>query len=636
MSTRVVFTMRRRWARAGMPVLGLLALMAMSTSSVQAVPDEGIVTSYGYAAVGKLKYPADFKHLDYTNPNAPKGGVYNYAQSGSFDSLNFYGLLGTPPFALLWVHDTLMQRSLDEPSSYYPQIARTISYPKDLSWVEFELDPRARWHDGQPITPQDVIFTVHAFQKLVAPIFRRVGGAVTKAEQTGPLKVRLYLVQKGNPTLPTVLAGMPVLPKHFYEKRDLSKATLERPLGSGPYKIGKFSAGRWVELERVKDYWAKDLPINKGRWNFDIIRHDFYRDIAILNEVFLAGQSDLRFEGSAARWADQNRLAAFTSGDIRRDTIPYENGAFYMGLMLNTRRPFLADRRVREALMLAYDYEWVKRVLLAGHHGRLNSFFANTEFSAQGVPSKEEVALLEPFRKELPPELFTQAPSLPAGGGWQERRSNLIRAAALLKQAGYRIEEGRLVDPRTGQPVRLGLSAYSALIDRQASLFMANMKQLGIAVDFRSYDTAQFRNKIRTFDFDMMINVPSFPPLVTPGLELMQSWSSKAAATPQSLNYMGVSSPAVDRLVMTIGTATERSQVVTAMRALDRVLLWNYYAIPFQHTYPAPMGQVPITYWNRFGRPAKDPTYNFPFLTMDHWWIDKSKQARLTHGTYAR
>jgi microcin C transport system substrate-binding protein len=636
MPTRLPVTVRRRWARAAVPALGLAALLAMTTSGVQAVPDPGVTISAGYAAVGKLKYPADFKHLDYVNPIAPKGGTYTYAQSGSYDSLNYYGLLGTPPFALLWVYDTLMQRSLDEPASYYPLIARTISYPRDIAWAEFELDPRARFHDGRPITVQDVIFTVTTFQKLVAPGFRRIGAAVTRAEQTGPRRVRLHFVQKGNPTLPTVVAGMPVLPSHYFEKRDITKASLDRPLGSGPYKIGRFSAGRWVELARVKDYWARDLPINRGRWNFDIIRHDFYRDVAILNEVFQSGQADLRFEGSAVRWAQQNRTAAYASGDVVRDMIPYENGAFYMGLMMNSRHPVLADRRVREALTLAYDYEWVRRVLLAGHHGRLNSFFANTEFAAEGLPSKEEIALLEPFRKELPPELFTRAPSLPSAGGWQARRQNLVRAAALLRQAGYRIEGGRLIDPRTRRPVHLNLAAYSPLIDRQVSLFMANLRQLGIGVEFRSYDTSQFRNKIRSFDFDMMINVPSFPPLVTPGLELMQFWSSKAAATPQSFNYMGVSSPAVDKLVMTVGTAIERARVVTAMRALDRVLLWNHYAIPFQHTYPAPMGQVPITYWNRFGRPARDPTYNFPFMTMDHWWIDKARQAKLSHGRYGR
>ena len=605
----------------------------LGTSDVIAAPESDVTTTYGYAAVGKLKYPANFKHLDYVNPNAPKGGTYRYAQSGSFDSLNYYALLGTPPFALLWVYDPLMQRSLDEPTSYYPLIARTISYPKDLSWVEFELDPRARWHDGRPITPEDVIFTVKTFQGLVAPIYKRIGAAVTRVVKTGPRRVRLYLVQKGNPTLPTVVAGMPVLPRHILGKTDISRASLTRPMGSGPIRIGRFSPGRWLELERVKDYWAKDLPINKGKWNFDIIRHDFYRDVSVLNEIFLSGQNDLRFEGSATRWEEQNRLPAFREKNVVRDMIPYENGAFYMGLMFNSRRAPLDDRRVRQALMLAYDYEWVRRVLLKGHHGRLNSFFANTDFAADGLPSKDELALLAPFRKRLPPELFTQAPSLPIAGDWQGRRRNLERAALLLRQAGYRVEKGLLIDPRTRRPVQLALSAYSALIDRQVSLFIENARQLGITISFRSYDSAAFRNLIRNFDFDMMINVPSFPPLTTPGLEMMQYYSSKSADT-RSLNYMGVRDPAVDALLLSLGMATDRAKVVAAMRALDRVLLWNYYAIPFQHTYPAPMGQVPITYWNRFGRPLKEPTYNFPFLTMEHWWVDKAKEAKLRYGDY--
>lgn len=627
---------RREWrVRTWAGLLSLSALLALGSSNVAAVQSgQGITTSYGYAAVGQLKYPADFRHLDYTNPDAPKGGIYRYAQSGSFDSLNLFALLGSPPFALLWVYDTLMQRSMDEPASFYPLIARTISYPDDLAWVEFQLDPRARWHDGKPITPEDVLFTVETFRASVSPAYRRIAAAITRAEKIGSHGVRMHFAQKGNPTLPTVAAQMVVLPRHILKGRDLSKATLERPLGSGPYRIGQFSAGRWLELERVRDYWARDLPINKGRWNFDIIRHDFYRDVGVLNEVFFAGQADLRFEGSAARWESQNRMPAFRDRNIVRDMIPYENGAFYAGLMLNSRHPVLADRRVRKALMLAYDYEWVKRVLLAGHHGRLNSFFANTEFAAEGLPGTDELALLAPYRDELPAELFTRPPELPTAGTWGSRRANLLRAAALLRAAGYRIEKGVLIDPRTGQPVRLGLTAYSALVDRQVALFIENVRQLGIAVEFRSFDSSQFRHKVRNFDFDMMVNVPSFPPLVTPGLEMAQYWSSKAADTPRSLNYAGVRSPAVDALVLAIGTATDRGKVVAAMRALDRVLLWNYYAIPFQHTYPAPMGQVPITYWDRFGRPAKEPTYNYPFLTMEHWWVDKAKEAKLRHGIY--
>ncbi|BAK65129.1 ABC transporter substrate binding protein precursor [Sphingobium sp. SYK-6] len=624
----------RSWlARA----LGLSLLLATTTSDLAALPDQpDVTTAHGYAVFGELKYPADFKHLDYVNPDAPKGGTYRYAQTGSFDTLNFFGLLGTPPFALLWIYDTLMQRSLDEPASYYPLIAETISYPRDLAWVEFRLDPRARWHDGRPITPEDVIFTVAKFKELVSPTYRRIGAAVSRVEKAGPRSVRLYFVQKGNPTMPTVVAAMPVVPRHIWQGKDFTASTLERPVGSGPFRIGRMSPGRWLEMERVKDYWAKDLPINKGKWNFDIIRHDFYRDVGVMNEVFLSGQADLRFEGSAARWDAQDQMPAFRAKNLVRDVIRYENGAFYMGLMMNSRRPFLADRRVRKAITLAYDYEWVKRVLLAGHHGRLASFFANTEFAAEGLPGEDELALLAPFRDQLPPELFTQPPELPVAGQWGSRRENLVQAAALLREAGYRIDDGLLIDPRTRQPVRLGLAAYSALMDRQVSLFIENMRQLGITVDFRSYDTAQFRHKIRNFDFDLMINLPTFPPLVTPGLELMQFWSSQAADTPQSFNYMGVRSPVVDALVMKVGTATDRATVVSAMRALDRVLLWDYYAIPFQHTYPAPMGQVPITYWNRFGRPAKDPTYNFPFLTMDHWWIDKEKEARLTYGDFGR
>jgi len=621
-----------------MPVLlcGFL-LLSINADSVRAVQGPSdIVTSYGYAVFGERKYPVGFTHLDYTNPDAPKGGIYRYAQSGTFDSFNSFALLGSAPFAMLWVYDTLMQRSLDEPASFYPLIARSISYPRDLSWVEFDLDPRARWHDGAPITPEDVLFTVEQFKGMVPPMYRRIGMSVTHGEKTGPHGVRLHLAHKGNPAMPAAIAGMPVLPRHVLEGRDLGAPTLERPVGSGPYRIGRFSAGRWLELERVKDYWAADLPINKGRWNFDIIRHDFYRDASVLNEIFLSGQMDLRFEVSAARWAEQDHSPAFRGGDLVRDKVPYENGAFYMGLILNTRTPFLADRRVRQALTLVYDYEWVKRVLLSGHHGRLTSFFANTEFAADGLPSEDELKLLEPFRAQLPPELFTQAPALPEGGTWANRRENILAARNLLREAGYRIEEGALVDPRTGQPVRLTLVAFSPLVDRSVSLFVENLARLGIDVEFRSFDAAQFRTRVGAFDYDLLVNTPSFPPLPTPGLEMQQFWSWQVADMPRSMNYPGVKEASVDAMLQAIGSAPDRRTVVAAMRALDRILLWNFYAIPFQHTYPSPLGEVPITYWDRFGRPDEEPTYNFPFLTMEHWWIDKEKEAALSHGVHGR
>jgi microcin C transport system substrate-binding protein len=631
---------RRHWSRrfVAAKILGLALILSASTADVSAIQKAaGVTTSHGYAVFGALKYPAGWTHLDYVNPDAPKGGTYRYAQFGTYDSMNYFAMLGTAPFLLTFIYDSLMQRSLDEPASYYGLIAETISYPKDYAWAEFRMRPQARWHDGRPITPEDVIFTVEAFRGMVAPAYRRIGQSIARVEKTGPHSVRVYFVLKDNPTMPSIVAQMPILPKHWYAKRDFTRPSLDPPLASGAYKVGKFVAGRWISLDRVKDYWAKDLPINKGRYNFDTVRHDYYRDASVINQVFLTGQADLRSEASAARWADQDRLPVFRDRNILRTTVAYSNGAYYQGITLNTRKAALADRRVRKAIMLSFDYEWVLRVLLTGHHGRLASYFANTPFTAaDSLPSQEELALLAPFRKQLPPELFQRLPELPVGGTWARRRHNLIEAAALLRQAGYRIEGGKLVDPRTQRPMRLSLATGSVLYDKQTALFVENLRQLGIAVEFRAFDTSQFRNKLRTYDFDMMIGTPSFAPLAAPGLEMMQSWSSKAAETPSTTNYAGISDPAIDALVNIIATAKDRHTVVAAMRALDRVALWGYYSVPFQHIFPAPIGQNPIAYWNKFGRPSREPTYYFPIMMMEHWWVDRAKEARLTHGVHGQ
>jgi len=626
--------MRHLLARIGHGpgLLCLLLVPMLTTSSVNAVqsrPD--IVTSYGYAVFGKLKYPADFKHLDYANPAAPKGGTYRYAEtrSGSFDSFNLVSLMGNPPLGLVAIYDTLMRRALDEPASRYPLVAQSLSYPRDLSWVEFHLDPRARWHDGTPITVEDVIFTIEAAKGLVTPGLKRVASIVTRTEKTGPRSVRIYFNQKNNPTLPTVLMDMWLLPRHFYRDRKVEAAWLDRPLGSGPYKVGRFSQGRWFELERVRDYWAKDLPINKGRYNFDVIRNEFFRDRQVGYESFLAGNSDLRFETEATRWPAEARLPAFRAGWIKRGTIPYDNAAYQVGLVMNTRRPFLADREVRRALMLAYDFEWTRRVLLNGYHGRLTSFFSNSEFAATGLPGPGERALLETVREQVPPELFTTPPSLPVGGTWANRRANLIEAAGILRAAGYRIVDGTLRDKRTGAPVVLQLVAYSPLVDRQVSLFIENARRLGITVTFRAFDSAQFRYRMRNYDYDLLVAAPQYPTAETPSSGIALMWGSAAADLPQQLNYPGVKNPAVDAMIAAVVGARDRATVVDAMRALDRILLWNYYAIPFQHMYPAPLGEIPITYWDRFGKLEKQPRSMFPFPSLDTWWIDPVKDAKL-------
>jgi len=624
----------RSLSAAALALLCAPALLSVTASSVEAQNDDAIVTSYGYAAFGTLKYPAGFRNTDYVNPNAPKGGRYRYAQSGSFDSLNMMNVLGAFPVGMVIIYDQLMRRAADEPASRYALVAESISYPKDLAWMDFHINPRARWHDGVPITPEDVIWTIDQSKGLVAPGLKRVQTAVARTEKRGPRTVRVYFSQKNNPTLPTVIMDMWLLPKHYYKTHNLMSATLDPPLASGPYKIGKFSGGRWIEFDRVKDYWAKDLPINRGRYNFDVVRHDYYRDNTIANEAFLAGNSDLKFETSAVRWDSEKNLPAFRSGQLKRENIAYSNASFYMGMFLNTRRPFLADREVRKALLLAYDFEWVRRVLLQGHHGRMPSFFANGDFEADGLPTPDELRLLNTVRDKVPPELFTTAPGLPVGGSWTNRRANLIKAAQILGDAGYRLVGGKLIDKRTGKPVTLSLVAYSPLMDKQVSLFIQNARQLGITVNFRSYDTAQFRHHLRNYDYDLLVNIPTFPGLETPSFGMTLMWGSKAADMPQQLNYPGVRNPAADAMLSAMLTAKDRATVVGAMRALDRILLWNYYAIPFQHNYPAPIGQMPVTYWDRFGKPARQPTYNFSILSLDTWWTDPAKDARLTQGRY--
>ena len=592
----------------------------------------GVTCSYGYAVWGKLKYGPDFRHFDYVNPDAPKGGTYHYAmEQSSFDTVSQFSLLGVFPLSLLYFHDTLMRQSSDEPASYYGLIADRVCFAKDLSWFEFHINPKARWNDGVPLTADDVMFTIQKAKTTIGVIQRRIDQAVDHVERTGPQTVKVYLTQKNNPILPTVLTGMQVLPKHYYEKHDLLATTLEPPVNSGPYRFGRLSAGRWMEFVRNGEYWAAALPVNKGRFNFDVIRHDFYRDQLVANQAFLAGNEDAKAESSASNWASEDRLPAFRDGEVKRAQIRYMQPALFLGMMLNARRAPLDDRRLRQALLLCYDFEWVNRVLLGKRHGRLTSIFPNGDFEAHGMPTPGELKLLEPFRADLPPELFTKPLSLPEGGSWANRRSNLIKAAQLLREAGYRTKGGRLIDPRTGKPVSLRLLAYSALIDRQLSLFIENARRLGIEVRFRNVDTAQMRQMMRTYDYDMLAPNRQLATSSTPGVGIIQMWSSKAADTPQQLNFPGVKTRAVDAMVTAVVKAKDRDSVVNAMRALDRVVQWGYYVVPMQHIYPAPLGYLPVTYWDRFGRPAKEPSYNFNVMTLDTWWVDKAREARLTH-----
>jgi microcin C transport system substrate-binding protein len=615
--------------------LALLSVLALTLTGASAATGPGITTSYGYTVFGELKYREGFEHFDYVNPDAPKGGSYRVATQGlSFDSLNQIALLGQIPPNMLFLNDTLMKQSRDEAASYYCLVCKSMTWPADLSWFEFELDPRARFDDGMPVTPEDIIYSANLGKGLTLPAFSRVAPTMAKIEKTGPRRVRIHYTMKNNPTLPTVIGLMPIVPKHYWEKRDPFKPSMEIPVGIGPYRLVEADAGHFVRWERDKDYWAKDHPVNRGRWNYDTLRNDYYRDSQLLNEAFRVGLSDLRMNSNASDVRQEARMDAFRSGDIKEDRLPYDNGAVFNSLTLNARRPFLSDRRVRKALWLAFDYEWVKRAVLGGDYGRLDSNFPNSDFVARGLPSPGELAILEQHRDSLPPEIFTEPITLPQGGSRAKMRANLLEARALLREAGYRVVDGKLVDPRTGEPVRLKLAAYSPLLIRETSLFIRNAAKLGIEIEFRAVDTAQMRLLSRNYEFDILYYRESFVLFPTPGVGTSLIYTSQYADVPNQLNRAGIREPAVDDAVARMIAATDRKTVVDALRTVDRVVQFQHYFIPLQHSYPTPVGELSISYWNKFGRPAKDPTWNFLFLSLDTWWVDPKKQAALSHGIY--
>lgn len=620
----------RRCLRWLLPAAAV-ALLGPATSAQQGAT----TTSYGYAVVGALKYGPGFEHFDYVDPNAPKGGSYRYASQGvSFDNVNQISLLGTISQTQAYLTDSLMKQSRDEPASYYCLICRTVTWPADLSWAEFELDPRARFDDGSPITPEDVIFTANLGHGLSLPFYTRVVQTMANIEKTGPRRVRITFTMKNNPTLPTVIGLMPIMSKRYWETRDPFKPSMEIPVGTGPYRLVEADPGHSIVFRRDPNYWAADHPVNKGRYNFDVVRNDFYRDAQLLNESFRVGLSDLRLDMNASDLRQEASLPAAVEGDIRRARLRYENGTPYNAITMNSRRRFLSDVRVRKALWLAYDFEWVKRAVLGGDYGRLGSYIPNMEFEASGLPSPGELEFLEPYRDTLPPELFVEPPSLPIGGSRARMRANLLAARDLLRDAGYRIADGKLVDPRDGEPVRLEMIAYSPLLINQVSLFIANAAKLGIEIDFRAVDAAQMRHLSRNYDFDLLYYREVFAPLPTPGAGMAQLYTSEAADTPNQFNRAGIREPAIDNAIARMIAATDRRTVVDSLRAVDRILRFKYYSIPLQHMYAAPVGQLPISYWDKFGRPPVESTWNFPYWSADTWWVDPAKQAALSHGIY--
>lgn len=568
--------------------------------------------AHGIALFGDLKYPAGFKHFDYVNPNAPKGGVLKLSYSGAFDSVNPYILKGVAaPGVTQYLFQSLMTPSYDEPQSYYRQIARSVTVAPDRSYADFTLDKRARWHDGTPITVDDVIFSLNALKTQGHPIYRVTYKPITSAEQVGPRTVRFHFDDMEHRELPVIAASMPVLPKHYYDKVPFEKSSLTPPLGSGPYKITAVDAGRSITFTRVKDYWAKSLPTEIGRYNFDTIRIDVYRDDVVALEGIKSGQFDYYEEYIARNWATAYHIPAVAEGRLIKTKIPHKIPRGMQAFMFNTRLAKFADPRVREAIGLTMDYEWMNQTLFYNAYERSWSFFQNTEFAATGTPSGAEKALLEPFRDQLPPEVFTKEFHVPKTDGTGYARGNLIRAQQLLNDAGWVMKNGKRTNAKTGEVMTIEFLMAQRTFERVVGIMRKNLAKLGIDSTFRYVDASQYQRRVDKRSFDI-VSIWWNQGLNFPGSEQYTFWHSTQADLDSSQNLGGIKNPVVDNLVERIMRAQTMEQLLPATRALDRVLLWNQYVIP--HWY---MSAWRVLYWNKFGRPKITPAYN---IGLDTWW----------------
>lgn len=590
----------------------------MAVAQQGAPADQGTL-SHGVAIHGDLKYPPGFKHFDYVNPNAPKGGAVRLAWFGTYDSLNPFILRGVPAIGVGNLYDTLLVQSADEPNSEYGLLAESVELPDDRSWVIFNLRPEARFQDGSPITADDVLFTFNLILTKGHPRRRLYYASVEKLEKLGERRVKFTFKPGDNRELPVILGSLPVLSKSYWEKRDFERATLEPPVSSGPYRVESMEPGRSIAYRRDPNYWAKDLPVNIGRNNFDVIRYDYYRDTTVAFEAFKAGAFDFRNERTAKTWAVGYDIPAVRQGLIKRaepsgpPSPPGMQGYFY-----NTRRPIFADPKVRQAISYAYDFEWTNRQLFYGLYKRTESYFSDTELAARGLPEGDELALLERYRDKLPARVFSEpyvAPNSEAAGGI---RANLLKALSLLKEAGWEVNaRGQLIQRDSGAPMRFEILLSQPGLERMTGPFIANLKRLGIDATMRTVDTSQYQNRMDAYDFDMTIAI--IPQSMSPGNEQREFFSSSGAESSGSYNYAGVRDPVVDELVNLLIAAPDRASLVTRSRALDRVLLAGFYVIPNYH-----MKGERIAYWDKFGYPAAEPLQGYQF---DSWWIDPAKDS---------
>lgn len=589
------------------PISLLILALLLPAGRGQAAAAEGI------AMHGSPRETAGFTHFPYVNPDAPKGGRVTFAMQGSYDSLNPLIVKGEPADGVRdYVYESLLARANDEPFTLYGLIAESVETPPDRSYVEFTLDPRAKFSDGAPITVDDVIFSHALLRDHGRPNHRSYYKKVVKVEQTGERKVRFTFDRSGDREMPLIMGLMPVLPKHLIDPDKFETTSLMPPIGSGPYTIARVDPGKSITFKRDPSYWGRDLPVNRGRNNVDEIRYDYYRDAGSMFEAFKSGLVQLREEDDPTRWTEGYDFPAFRDGRVVKEELPLETPAGMSALVFNTRRPPFADQRVREALIKLFDFEWVNRTLYHGQYARTESYFSRSDLSSHGHPADAtERALLAPYLDQVKPAIMDGSFALPESDGSGENRDGRRAALQLLEQAGYQLKDGKLVNVATGEPFQFEILAATRAQERLLLTYAAALKQVGIEARIRQVDSAQYQRRKQTYDFDMIQYY--WPVSLSPGNEQSFRWGSEAAVTEGSFNYAGVKSAAVDAMIEAVLKADDSDGFVSAVRALDRVLLSGDYVIPLFH-----LPRQWVAHWRELKRPEVTPLYGYQ---IDSWWI---------------
>lgn len=577
-----------------------------------------VIESTSLAGFGEAKYAPDFRHFDYVNPDAPKYGKMTYARVGTYDNFNRFASRGVSAAGSLEMYDTLMYSPSDEVDTYYPLIAQRVRYSDDYTWMEVDINPDARFHDGTPITAHDVAFSFDKFMKEGVPQYRVYYKEIKSVTAKSDLVVRIEMVEPNREKLFSFAQSSRVLPKHFWQDKNFSEPLSAPPIGSGPYLVSDFKPGQSVTYVRDENYWAQDLPVNVGRHNFEQIQYDYYRDETVMLEAFKAGEFDFRMETSAKFWANSYTGANFDSGYIVKQEIPNERPEPTQAFVFNTKTEVFAEPKVREALTYAMDFEWMNDNMFYGQYNRTRSFFQNTEYEAKGLPTDDEKNILTPLKNQIPERVWTAEYHPPVTDGSGRIRSQMRTSFALLKEAGWELKNKVMTNTKTGKPLAFELLIYSPTTERIAIPLQKNLKRLGIDMKIRSVDTTQYIKRLRDRDFDMVSS--SYSANAYPSPNLLIVWNSNYIDS--TYNTAGVSDPVVDKLTEEIAKNQQHPDKLLPLgRALDRVLQWNFYIIPQWY-----VGKYRVAMWDKFERPTIIPKYD---LAVDTWWISEDKAQKL-------